>query len=272
MHEGERAVKRVEGKIALIFGAGSIGEGWGNGKAAAVAYAREGAKVACIDIDPVAAEATAAVIRAEGGEALAACADVTDSAQIAQIVELVVGTWGRIDILHNNVGINLPGGAAEASEESWRRVIDVNLTSVFLTCKAVLPVMEAQGAGAIVNISSLAAIRWTGYPYASYYASKAAVNQFTQALAVEYAARGVRANVIMPGLMDTPHVQKAIAGYHGDATEMAAKRAAMVPMKRQGDGWDVAWAAVFLASDQARFITGVCLPVDGGHSITLAGG
>lgn len=280
MHEGEHAVKRVEGKIALIFGAGSVGEGWGNGKAAAVAYAREGARVACIDIDPVAAEATAAVIRAEGGEAMAAGADVTDATQIARAVDLVMERWGRIDILHNNVGINLPGGAAEASEESWRRVIDVNLTSVFLTCKAVLPVMEAQGAGAIVNISSLAAIRWTGYPYASYYASKAAVNQFTQALAVEYAARGIRANVIMPGLMDTPHVQKAIAGYHrdghgdghGDVAEMAAKRAAMVPMKRQGDGWDVAWAAVFLASDQAKFITGVCLPVDGGHSITMAGG
>ena len=263
---------RLKGKIAIVFGAGSSGPGWGNGKATAVLFAREGASVFAVDRNPAAAEETAAIIAGEGGTAVAHTADVSDHAAVRAMVQGCLERFGRIDILHNNVGINLPGGAAEASEESWRRVIDVNLTSVFLTCKAVLPIMEAQGAGAIVNISSLAAIRWTGYPYASYYASKAAVNQFTQALAVEYAAKGIRANVIMPGLMDTPHVQKAIAGYHGDAAEMAAKRAAMVPMKRQGDGWDVAWAAVFLASDQAKFITGVCLPVDGGHSITLAGG
>jgi NAD(P)-dependent dehydrogenase (short-subunit alcohol dehydrogenase family) len=173
--------------------------------------------------------------------------------------------------LHNNVGINAPGGAAEASEESWRRVLDVNLTSVFLTCKAVLPIMEAQGRGAIVNIASLAAIRWTGYPYVSYYASKAGVCHLTRAIAVEYAARGVRANTILPGIIDTPHVYRQIAGYYGDVEEMRAKRAALVPMKRQGDAWDIAWASVFLASDEAKFITGVELPVDGGHACTVAG-
>lgn len=262
---------RMQGKVVLVFGAGSVGEGWGNGKAAAVAYAREGGRVACVDIDPAAAEATAAIIAAEGGEAMALSADVTEAASIAAAVEGVLARWGRIDVLHNNVGMNLPGGAAEASEDSWRRVVDVNLTSVFLACKAVLPVMERQGAGAIVNISSLAAIRWTGYPYVSYTAAKAAVNQLTRSIAVEYAAKGIRANVILPGLIDTPHVQKAIAGYHGDAEEMRAKRAAMVPMKRQGEGWDIAWAAVFLASDQAKFITGVELPVDGGQSCTVAG-
>jgi NAD(P)-dependent dehydrogenase (short-subunit alcohol dehydrogenase family) len=140
-----------------------------------------------------------------------------------------------------------------------------------LTCKAVLPIMEAQGAGAIVNISSLAATRWTGYPYVSYYASKAAVNHLTRAITIEYAAKGIRANCIMPGLMDTPHVTRQIAGYHGAVEEMRAKRAAQVPMQRQGDGWDIAWASVFLASDQAKFITGVELPVDGGHSCTVAG-
>ncbi len=262
---------RMDGKVVLLFGAGSVGEGWGNGKAAAVAYAREGGRVACVDIDCAAAEATAAVIAGEGGEGLALTADVTDAGSIGGAVQAVMDRWGRIDVLHNNVGINLPGGAVEASEESWRRVIDVNLTSVFLTCKAVLPIMEAQGAGAIVNVSSLAAIRWTGYPYVSYYASKAAVGQFTRAVAIEYAARGIRANSILPGMMDTPHVYKQIAGYHGDVEEMRAKRAAVVPMKRQGDGWDVAWAAVFLASDQAKFITGVELPVDGGQSCTVAG-
>jgi NAD(P)-dependent dehydrogenase (short-subunit alcohol dehydrogenase family) len=262
----------MDGKAVLVFGAGSAGEGWGNGKAAAVAYAREGGRVACVDLSLAAAEATASLIDGEGGEAVAMAADVTDSPSIAAAAAAVTGRWGRIDVLHNNVGINLPGGAAEASEESWRRVIDVNLTSVFLTCKAVLPVMEAQGAGAIVNISSLAAIRWTGYPYVSYYASKAAVCQLTQAIAMEYAGRGIRANAILPGLMDTPHVRTQIAGYHGEIEEMRAKRAAMVPMKRQGDGWDVAWAAVFLASDQAKFITGVSLPVDGGQSCAMPGG
>jgi NAD(P)-dependent dehydrogenase (short-subunit alcohol dehydrogenase family) len=262
---------RMAGKVVLVFGAGSIGEGWGNGKAAAVAYAREGGRVACVDIDRAAAGATAAVIAGEGGDAAALAADVTDAGAIAAAVEAVMARWGRIDVLHNNVGINLPGGAAEASEASWRRVLDVNLTSVFLTCRAVLPIMEAQGAGAIVNISSLAATRWTGYPYVSYYASKAAVNHLTRAIAIEYAAKGIRANCIMPGVMDTPHIYSQIAGYYGDMEEMRAKRAALVPMKRQGDGWDIAWASVFLASDQAKFITGVELPVDGGHSCTVAG-
>ena len=262
---------RMDGKVVLVFGAGSVGEGWGNGKAAAVAYAREGGSVACVDIDIQAASVTARVIAGEGHDHLALAADVTDAASIALAVETVTPIWGRIDVLHNNVGINAPGGAAEASEESWRRVLDVNLTSVFLTCKAVLPIMEAQGKGAIVNIASLAAIRWTGYPYVSYYASKAGVCHLTRAIAVEYAARGVRANCILPGIIDTPHVSKQIAGYHGDVEEMRAKRAAIVPMQRQGDAWDIAWASVFLASDEAKFITGVELPVDGGHACTVAG-
>lgn len=262
---------RMAGKTILLFGAGSVGEGWGNGKAAAVAYAREGGRVACVDINPDAAATTAAHIAGEGGEALALCADVTDAASIAAAVGAVMDRWGRIDVLHNNVGINLPGGAADATEESWRRVVDINLTSVFLTCRAVLPIMEAQGAGAIVNISSLASTRWTGYPYVSYAASKAGLNQLTRSIAVEYAAKGVRANVILPGIMDTPHVYKNIAGFYDDVEEMRAKRAAVVPMKRQGDGWDIAWAAVFLASDQAKFITGVELPVDGGQSCTVSG-
>ncbi len=268
---GNSSRGRMQSKVVLVFGAGSIGEGWGNGKAAAVAYAREGALVACVDIDLAAARATQAVIASEGGAAIAVAADVTDAASISAAVGATRARWGRIDVLHNNVGINLPGGAAEASEDSWRRVLDVNLTSVFLTCRAVLPIMEAQNAGAIVNVSSLAAIRWTGYPYVSYYASKAAVNHFTRSVAIEYAAKGIRANTIMPGIMDTPHVYAQISGYYGDIEEMRAKRAAMVPMKRQGDGWDVAWAAVFLASDQARFITGIELPVDGGQSCTVSG-
>jgi len=262
---------RLEGRTALVFGAGSIGEGWGNGKAAAVAYAREGARVVCVDLDPAAAAATLGIIESEGGRGLALGADVTKAAEIELCVAAALDGFGAIDILHNNVGINLPGGAAEASEESWRRVMDVNVTSVFLTCKAVLPVMERQGRGAIVNISSLASIRWTGYPYVSYYASKAAVNHFTRAVAIEYAARGIRANCILPGVMDTPHVAHQISGYHADADEMRARRAAIAPMKRQGDAWDVAWASVFLASDEARYITGVELPVDGGLHVSVSG-
>lgn len=255
---------RVEGKVALVFGAGSVGEGWGNGKAAAVAYAREGAKVVAVDLNKEAAETTCAAIAGEGGEAMALAADVVSSEQIAAAVEATMERFGRIDILHNNVGINIPGGAGEATEESWHKVMDVNATSVFLTCRAVLPIMERQGGGAIVNISSLAAIRYTGYPYISYYASKAAVNHFTRALAVEYADRGIRANTILPGVMDTPHIYQQISGYYGSVEEMKAKRDAIAPMKRQGDGWDIAWAAVFLASDQAKYITGIELPVDGG--------
>ena len=262
---------RMTGKTVLLYGAGSIGEGWGNGKAAAVAYAREGARVACVDRDLAAAEATAAIIVSEGGEAEPLAADVTEAAAIAQATAAAHARFGRIDVLHNNVGMNLPGGAAEASEESWRRVLDVNLTAVFLTCRAVLPLMEAQGAGAIVNIASLAAIRWTGYPYVSYAAAKAGVCQLTRTIAIEYAARGIRANAILPGILDTPHVTHGIAAYHGSLDEMRARRAASVPMQRQGDAWDIAWASVFLASDEARFITGVALPVDGGHSVTVAG-
>lgn len=262
---------RMKNKVVLVFGAGSVGPGFGNGKAAAVAYAREGGIVVCVDVDLDAARNTVDVIESEGGTGLALAADVTKSVDIAAVVETTMERFGRIDVLHNNVGINLPGGAAEATEESWRKVMDVNLTSAFLTCKAVLPIMEKQGGGAIINISSLASIRWTGYPYVSYYASKAALNHFTRAIAIEYAAKGIRANAILPGVMDTPHIQKQISGYYGSTEEMKAKRDALSPMKRQGDGWDIAWASVFLASDEAKYITGVELPIDGGLHVTVSG-
>ncbi len=257
-------VDRLKGKVALVFGAGSIGEGWGNGKAAAVAYAREGAKVACVDIDLGAAEATARHIEGEGNPAIACSADVTSYPEIEAAVARTMEAFGRIDILHNNVGINIPGGPVEATVESWDKVMDVNAKSVFLACKAVLPIMEEQGGGAIVNISSLAAIRYTGYPYISYYASKAAVNNFTRAIAVQYAPKSIRANCILPGVMDTPHIYKQISGYYGSVEEMTAARNAIPPMKRQGTGWDIAMASVFLASDEAQYITGVELCVDGG--------
>jgi len=255
---------RLKDKVALVFGAGSVGPGWGNGKATAVAYAREGARVFAVDRNLAAAEETAGIIRSEGFQASAHACDVTKSEQIAALVAETEAAAGRIDILHNNVGVTEMGGPIEASEESWQRVLDVNVTSVFLTCKHVLPIMLRQGKGAIVNISSLAAVRWTGYPYISYYAAKAAVNQVTVGIALQYAAQGIRANAIMPGMMNTPLIYQQISGQYASPEDMVKARDAACPMGHMGEGWDIAWASVFLASDEAKYITGVCLPVDGG--------
>lgn len=262
--------ERLRDRVALVFGAGSVGEGWGNGKAAAVAYARAGANVVAVDRDEAAARATAAIIEGEGGRALAVAADVTKLAEVERAVAAATDRFERIDVLHNNVGITSQGGPVETSEEVWDRVMTVNVKSMFLTCKCVLPLMEARGRGAIVNISSLASIRWTGYNYAAYYASKGAVNQFTKGIAIEYAAKGIRANCILPGLMDTPHIYQHIAGFYGARDEMVAARHKASPTGRMGDGWDVANAAVFLASDEAKYVNGVELVVDGGLHLRVA--
>jgi len=261
---------KLQGRTAIVFGAGSVGEGWGNGKAAAVAYAREGAKVVAVDLHQEAATATRDIIRNEGGEAIAVAADVTQLADVQRTVDEAVRAYGTIDILHNNVGIVAKGGPVDTSEETWDRVMTVNVKSMFLTCKCVLPVMEARRSGAIVNISSIASIRWTGYAYSAYYASKGAVNQFTKGIAIEYAAKGIRANCILPGLMDTPHIYQQITGFHGDQQEMVAARHAASPTGKMGDAWDIAHAAVFLASDDAKYINGVELVVDGGLHLKIA--
>jgi NAD(P)-dependent dehydrogenase (short-subunit alcohol dehydrogenase family) len=193
-------------------------------------------------------------------------ADVTDLASVRDAVAASVQTFGGLDILHNNVGVTHMGGPLELDEESFRAALDINVGSVYRTARAVLPNMLERGGGAIVNISSLAAIRYVGYPYFAYYAAKAAVNQATVALAMQYAGQGIRANCIMPGLIDTPMIYRQISGQYGSVEEMVAARNAMVPLGRMGTAFDVAAAAVFLASDEARFITGVCLPVDGGQS------
>jgi NAD(P)-dependent dehydrogenase (short-subunit alcohol dehydrogenase family) len=260
---------RLKGKTAIVFGAGSSGPGWGNGKAAAVAYAREGASIACVDLVQAAAEETAAIIAGEGGAALAIAADVTSQASVEAAASAAVERFGRIDILHNNVGFTHMGGPVELSEEQFKAAIDLNLGPVYRTSKAVIPHMLKGGGGAIVNISSLAAIRWTGYPYFAYYATKAAVNQATMALAMQYARQGIRANCIMPGMMDTPLIYKQISGQYASVDEMVAARNAAVPMGKMGTAWDIAAAAVFLASDEAKFITGICLPVDGGQSCAV---
>ena len=257
---------RLKDKVALVFGAGSSGPGWGNGKATAVLFAREGARVAAIDVVAEAAEETRSIIAGEGGEAVALAADITSSDSVKAAVDAVIARWGRIDVLHNNVGYAQMGGPIELSEDDWRRTFDLNITGAFLTCKHVLPHMLERKSGAIVNVSSIAAIRYTGYPYSAYYASKAAVNQFTVGLALQYAKDGIRANAIMPGMMNTPLIYKQIAGQYADTDAMVKARDAACPMGRMGTGWDVANAALFLASDDAGYITGVCLPVDGGIS------
>ncbi len=251
-------------RVALVFGAGSIGPGWGNGKASAVTYARRGARVICADINLSAAEETAAIITGEGGAARALACDVTESDSVAAGAASALEAWGRIDILHNNVGHAVMGGPVELDEAGWKREIDLNLNGVFLACKYILPVMLRQGSGVVINISSIAALRYTGYDYASYYAAKGAVNQLTVALALQYAAQGIRVNAICPGLMDTPMVRQQIAGVHGSIDAMVQERHAACPTGRMGTAWDVAHAAAFLASDEAAYINAVCLPVDGG--------
>jgi NAD(P)-dependent dehydrogenase (short-subunit alcohol dehydrogenase family) len=262
--------QRLEGKVAIVFGAGSVGAGWGNGKATAVLFARNGAHVVCVDVKPEAAQETVDLILGEGGRASAAQCDVTQSEAVKTLVDGVVQAHGRIDVLHNNVGYATMGGPIELDEEGWRRTIDLNVTSCFLTCKHVLPHMLARRSGAIVNVSSIAAVRYTGYPYIAYYAAKAAVNNFTMGLALQYAKDGIRVNAIMPGLMNTPLIFQQISGQYADADEMVRARDAACPMGRMGTAWDIANAALFLASDEAQYITGVSLPVDGGLSCRAA--
>jgi NAD(P)-dependent dehydrogenase (short-subunit alcohol dehydrogenase family) len=265
---------RLKDKSAIVVGAGSIGPGWGNGRATAVAFAREGAKVLCVDVNLDAANETVDLIAKEGGTAKAYRADITKSADIAAMVDFCRAAYGRIDVLDNNVGIVEVGGVVEISEADWDHVFAVNLKGAFLTMKYIIPVMVAQGGGSIINISSIASIRYTGVPYATYYASKAALNHLTRTTAVEYAAKKVRVNAILPGLMKTPMVQKStgLAKVYadGDVEEMWRALARQVPMGHGGDAWDVAWAAVFLASEDSRYITGIELVVDGGLTLKYA--
>ena len=260
---------RLKEKVALVSGAGSSGPGWGNGKATAVLFARGGAKAFAADLNLDAAIETKRIIESEGGICMAVAGDVAHADDVAAIVDACITAFGRLDILHNNVGIVEVGGPAETSEESWDRVNEVNMKSMFLTCKQVLPHMERQGNGAIVNIASVSGIRWLGVPYISYAATKAAVIQFTRVIALQYARSGIRANSILPGMMKTPmvHAAEVIAAYGGSAEEMVRRRDAQCPMGRMGDAWDVAYAALFLASDQAKYITGTELVVDGGLTV-----
>ncbi|HEY0522347.1 MAG TPA: SDR family NAD(P)-dependent oxidoreductase [Stellaceae bacterium] len=256
----------LAGKIAVVTGSGSSGPGWGNGKATAVLFARQGATVIGVDVNGEAAAETQRLIESEGGSSIALTSDVTDAEQVRALIADTAARFGRIDVLVNNVGRSEPGGPVELDEETWDAQMALNVKSAFLTCKQVLPVMERQGGGgAIVNVSSVAGLRYIGKPQVGYSAAKAALIQFTRVTAVLYAAKGIRLNCVVPGLMDTPLVQRLAEKYAGgDLEGFRAHRDGQVPMGRMGDGWDVAHAALFLASDEAKYVTATEIVVDGG--------
>ena len=260
---------RLQGKVALVTGAGSVGPGWGNGRAIAVRFAQEGAKVFAIDRDADRMLETVRLVKEAGGEIATATGDVTQSDSVAAMVAACLERFGRIDILVNNVGGSAAGGPVEMTEEVWDAQIDHNLKSVFLACKHVLPIMQAQASGAIVNISSTSGMRWTGSAQVAYAATKAAVIQFSRVTAVQYAKTGIRINTVVPGQLYTPMVDVRLAKQRtgGDVTELLKQRQSRIPLPFMGDGRDTANAALFLASDEARFITGTELVVDGGMSV-----
>jgi len=258
-------VLRLDGKVAIVTGCGSSGPGWGNGKAMAVLLARQGAKIAGFDRDEAAAAETKRIIEDEGGSCFIARCDATNAREVNAFVADCLARLGRIDILINNVGRSEPGGPVELAEETWDEQLEVNLKTAYLMCKAVLPIMERQGSGSVVSVSSVAGLRYVGKPQVAYAAGKAALLQFTRTTAVIYADRGVRLNCVVPGLMSTPLVRRLADKYAGgDFEGFSAHRNAQVPMGRMGDAWDVAHAALFLASDQARYVTGTEIVVDGG--------
>ncbi|MBK9179782.1 MAG: SDR family oxidoreductase [Acidimicrobiales bacterium] len=258
---------RLAGKVAVVVGAGQTpGETIGNGRAVALLFAREGARVFAVDRDPASARQTCDLIAGDGGVAEAFEADVRSEDDCRRAAEAAVERFGRIDVLHNNVGVGAgDGGALDLTVESWDRIHQVDLRGMWLTCKHVLPVMRAQEAGAVVNVSSAAAV--CSVPIVAYKTAKAGVNALTQELAMENAAFGVRVNAVMPGLIDTPMAVDAWAAALGmSRDEIRAERDRLVPLRRRmGTAWDVAHAALYLASDEADFVTGVVLPVDGGQ-------
>jgi NAD(P)-dependent dehydrogenase (short-subunit alcohol dehydrogenase family) len=260
--------KRLEGKVAIVTGAGCVGPGWGNGRASAVRFAQEGARVFAVDRDPDRLRETIA----RAGDASAALVthqcDVTDSASVAAMVKACLDRFGRIDVLMNNVGGSAHGGPVELPEESWQAQIALNLTSVYLGCKHVIPVMEKQGAGSIINVASTSGIRWTGSAQVGYAATKAGVIQLSRVVAVQYASKGIRVNSIVPGQLHTPMVEARLARQRagGDVEKLLQQRLKRIPMGFAGDGRDTANAALFLASDESRWMTGTEIVVDGGMS------
>ena len=267
-HDQFAPTPRLAGRVALITGAGSVGPGWGNGRATAVRFAQEGASVFGVDQDMQRLAETARLIESAGGVFKAGTCDVTTSASVADMVARCIAEFGRIDVLVNNVGGSAKGGPVEMTEDVWDAQIDLNLKSVFLTCKQVIPHMLTQGGGAIVNISSTSGLRWTGAAQIAYAATKAGVIQFSRVLAVQYAKQGIRVNTVVPGQLHTPMVEVRLARQRagGDVQALLAQRQSRIPLPFMGDGRDTANAALYLACDESRFVTGTEIVVDGGMS------
>lgn len=260
---------RLQDRVAIVTGAGCVGPGWGNGRATAVRFAEEGARIFAVDRNVESIAETVERVQAVGGEIAVHRCDVTDGASVKAMADACLERFSRVDVLVNNVGGSAHGGPVEMSEEVWDAQVDSNLKSVFLTCKHVLPVMEKQGRGAIVNIASTSGIRFTGAFQVGYAATKAGVIQLSRVVAVQYAAKGIRVNTVVPGQLHTPMVETRLARQRagGDIEALLTQRLERIPIGFAGDGRDTANAALYLASDEARFVTGTELVVDGGMSV-----
>ena len=258
-------MNRLKDRVAIVTGAGSVGPGWGNGRATAARFVEEGAKVFAVDRNEQSLHETVAKAP---GIATHIC-DITDAGAVQAMVAACAKKFGRVDILVNNVGGSAPGGPVEMSEEAWDAQLEHNLKGLFLACKHVLPVMERQKSGAIVNLSSTSGIRWGGSAHIAYATSKGGILQFSRSLAAQYAGRGIRVNTVVPGQLHTPLVEARLAGQRagGDVQKLLQERLARIPLGFAGDGRDTANAVLFLASDEARFITGAEIVVDGGMTI-----
>lgn len=256
---------RFEDKVVVVTGAGSIADGWGNGRATSVQYAEEGAKLVLVDRNPDALAHTAELVEKFGVEYITVTADVSDADGVARFVDAAIDSFGRIDVLQANVGIGSIGSLLDYEQSKWDLMFRVNVTSLFLAAKAVIPHMKRTGGGAIVNVSSIASMRSVGQPFAAYSSSKAAANQLIRAIAVEFAPDNVRCNSVVVGYVDTPTVAVAYRNLDTEAREsLQHDRAALVPLRRQGTAWDIARASAYLASDDAQFVTGTEIVVDGG--------
>src|SRR3954462_13342089 len=262
-------MKKMQDRVVIVTGAGSVATGWGNGRATAVRFAEEGAKVFAVDRDGARLSETLALIAKAGGTAEPHICDVTDGKAVAHMVQACLHVFERVDVLVNNVGGSASGGPVEMSEEVWDAQVDFNLKSVFLACKHVLPVMERQGDGSIINIASASGIRWSGSAQVAYAATKAGVIQLTRVVAVQYAPKGIRVNSVVPGQLHTPMVETRLARQRmgGDVEALLKSRVKRIPLGFAGDGRDTANAVLFLASDEARFITGAEIVVDGGMTV-----
>ncbi|EPD37894.1 SDR family NAD(P)-dependent oxidoreductase [Delftia sp. WSY_4] len=259
-------MSRFKSKIAIVTGAGCVAAGWGNGRAMAVRLAEEGAKVLAVDRDQARLDETLS-LAGEAAASITTCiCDVTDSSSVKAMVQACLQAWGVPDILINNVGGSAAGGPIQLSEQDWDSQIDINLKSVFLTCKHVLPHMVERGSGAIVNVASTSGLRWTGSAQVAYAASKAGVIHLSRVVAVQHAPDGIRVNTVVPGQLHTPMVEARLARQRtgGDVETLLASRVRRIPLGFMGDGRDTASAALYLASDEARFVTGTELVVDGG--------